>query len=944
MTTMRPMSSINDDNDTTLLKKYGNNITSNDSMYNDKYGNERVDRESRAWIADKTKGSLESMDFEELESVTWRKHHLRRFFQDRGKYWTSSRSTTAWKWTLVILTGVLVAFVAIIVQLLTLSLTFYKYQYMVDPLSSLSILLDVDDTSQSTPTESKLMPLFAKSYFTLLGFSLVYAFVAGLCCVYEKAAAGGGIAEVKAYLNGVNIREAVRIRVLIMKMLSMSFASASGLPIGREGPMIHCGSIVGAAVSQGRGKLFGVDTSWTKFQDLRNDRSKRDFVTFGAAAGVTAAFQAPIGGIMFTLEEGASFWSTTLTFRAFFCALMTQLTYEICTSIKNAQFINSGSNQNGPYQDDDAYIPSSLLDDTANDFSVKSVDLAFLPFGSFQNIQKPQPFELFFFILIGASGGLLGALFNYICERMYYFRSRFEGKPHLRMAELLLLTFVWTSVSYVLPLIRREHWCKLVPTDSADWTTTEYTLVSNLVQFKCPNGQYNQLASLFLASPDVALQQFFHFPEVQGYSANAFDTNALLLFFLAYFFFAAISYGTFCPTGLFIPTLMAGAAYGRIWGHILNVLSAAKSPTMFSNPGIYAVIGAAAMLGGMSRMTITGTVMLNETCGNSKLLLPFIVTFAAARYSGNAINEALYDILIRIKEVPFLPDSLKSLGLLNYHPLAEIMSQDVKFLSEINTVKDIIQLLSSEHNGFPVVSDQYVLRGFILRKTLCALLKNKVFSEKVVVDGRTQYKPKAAIFHDKIERSYPNYPKIEDIIPEITEEEKNLYLDVRSYMDTAPHSINESCSIQRCYRYFRTMGLRHLTVLDREYRVRGIITRHDLTIYRLEHHWFSEGDNLQRFMNVDSFDPRDEVDTYVAPLPIGKSALQTSSSLHITTSKSAGGGGSSGIASSIGQTFGFDFGKKKSDDELLTGIVSSSTQQQASTAKQSKEPKSNKAR
>lgn len=99
----------------------------------------------------------------------------------------------------------------------------------------------------------------------------------------------------------------------------------------------------------------------------------------------------------------------------------------------------------------------------------------------------------------------------------------------------------------------------------------------------------------------------------------------------------------------------------------------------------------------MSRMTITGTVMLTEACGNSKLLLPFMVTFAAARYSGNAINEALYDILIRIKEVPFLPDSLKSLGLLNYHPLAEIMSADVKFLFEINTVKDVLTLLLNNH-------------------------------------------------------------------------------------------------------------------------------------------------------------------------------------------------------------------------------------------------------
>ena len=103
----------------------------------------------------------------------------------------------------------------------------------------------------------------------------------------------------------------------------MCFSVSSGLPLGKEGPMIHTGtriptythylqllyillsrvpvliqtlyyyvlytniysilnicvgSIVGAVVSQGNKLTLGFDTSWTKFQDLRNDRTKRDFV------------------------------------------------------------------------------------------------------------------------------------------------------------------------------------------------------------------------------------------------------------------------------------------------------------------------------------------------------------------------------------------------------------------------------------------------------------------------------------------------------------------------------------------------------------------------------------------------------------------------------------------------------------------------------------------
>jgi H+/Cl- antiporter ClcA len=45
------------------------------------------------------------------------------------------------------------------------------------------------------------------------------------------------------------------------------------------------------------------------------------------------------------------------------------------------------------------------------------------------------------------------------------------------------------------------------------------------------------------------------------------------------------------------------------------------------------------MLGGVTRSTIAGTVIVLEACGNNAYILPLMLTFAAARYSGNPLGK-----------------------------------------------------------------------------------------------------------------------------------------------------------------------------------------------------------------------------------------------------------------------------------------------------------------
>lgn len=113
---------------------------------------------------------------------------------------------------------------------------------------------------------------------------------------------GGGIPEIKAFLNGVNLSEFVNVRLLVAKIIGICFAIGAGLPIGKKGPLIQIGSIIAAVTSQGKNKAFGLDISMTKIPDFRNDQTKRDFVTYGTAAGVAAGFRSPIGSCVSLLS------------------------------------------------------------------------------------------------------------------------------------------------------------------------------------------------------------------------------------------------------------------------------------------------------------------------------------------------------------------------------------------------------------------------------------------------------------------------------------------------------------------------------------------------------------------------------------------------------------------------------------------------------------------
>ncbi|KAL3769142.1 hypothetical protein ACHAWO_007883 [Cyclotella atomus] len=156
------------------------------------------------------------------------------------------------------------------------------------------------------------------------------------------------------------------------------------------------------------------------------------------------------------------------------------------------------------------------------------------------------------------------------------------------------------------------------------------------------------------------------------------------------------------PSGLFVPSLLSGVAFGRLFGHLLHKLD--HTSATFADSGTYALMGAAAVLGGMARMTISLTVILLEATGNMQYVLPLMMTLMAARFNGNVFNEGLYDIHIHLKHIPFLEPEVPTIAERHEIVAGQVMSTEVKCLRPVERVGIVYDLLKNvSHGNFPIV-------------------------------------------------------------------------------------------------------------------------------------------------------------------------------------------------------------------------------------------------
>ena len=194
--------------DKSKIKTY---VVLHQPSHNYQFFNQRNQRSSTHWD-DKHKQQkhvrkIERLNFDRMENEIYHKESANMKY-NRGLY----------KWIICLIIGILTG------------LCMYMITIAIQAILTLVVL---------DQTRYLLKESWCKGTLYFLGCNVLCGLISVLSVIYiEKAAAGSGIPEVKAYLNGSWIPHLFNIRTLFVKLFGVIFAVSGSFIVGKEGPMV----------------------------------------------------------------------------------------------------------------------------------------------------------------------------------------------------------------------------------------------------------------------------------------------------------------------------------------------------------------------------------------------------------------------------------------------------------------------------------------------------------------------------------------------------------------------------------------------------------------------------------------------------------------------------------------------------------------------------------
>lgn len=323
-------------------------------------------------------------------------------------------------------------------------------------------------------------------------------------------------------------------------------------------------------------------------------------------------------------------------------------------------------------------------------------------------------------------------------------------------------------------------------------------------KFQCAPNHYNGLASLIFNTNDDAIRNLFSMN-----TDNEFEFSSMLIFFTTCLFLSIFSCGIVAPVGLFVPIIVTGASYGRMVGILVG------NGSNLSH-GLYAVLGAASLLGGSMRTTVSLCVIILELTNNLLLLPLIMMVLLVSKSVANIFNANVYDLIMKAKGLPYLETHAEPY--MRQLTVGDVVTGPLQMFNGIEKVRNIMFVLrTTTHNGFPVIdeprhSEAPVLFGIILRDHLLTLLKKKAFLPAPVVENSYDVLREFSA-DDFAKKGSGERIKIEDI--QLTDEEMGMFIDLHPFTNASPYTVVETMSLAKALILFREVGLRHLLVIPK---------------------------------------------------------------------------------------------------------------------------------
>lgn len=401
---------------------------------------------------------------------------------------------------------------------------------------------------------------------------------------FAPEAQGHGVPEVitaVARHDGI-----VRPQVALVKILASGFCIGTGGSIGREGPIVQIGSALGSTAGQ-----------WFKL----SPRNIKVLVAAGAAAGISATFNAPLAGVMFASEIIlGSFAVESLTPIVIASVLADVVQQHIGEHRFEPAFLELNYDFAGAWHQLPSYLVLGLLAGLAAAAFIKALyrteDLA----------EKWLPNWWARALVLGAVVGLSGVLYPSSPPQLSAATQQHLDSEHQLLPPLLGVGY--GVVDHALHLDTPQQ----SPDTFADATRKFLGKFTDQEATKTVLVSGSQLWSeLWWLLPLVFLKPLMTSLTLAGGGSG----------------------------GVFAPSLYLGATLGACVGLLSNLIF----PEFSNAPGVYAIVGMGAVVAGTTHGVLSAILIVYEMTNNYQVILPIMAAAGVASLISRSIEpESIY--------------------------------------------------------------------------------------------------------------------------------------------------------------------------------------------------------------------------------------------------------------------------------------------------------------